>query len=394
MLGILFPLYCLISTLSPAWGATVDRNYKPSISELSVPFRDNPKILLANFPGNAVVLALLNGEVSASNYMVHLARQAGNSDPGHFIVEAPKDYGVMAVIQQLHLRRISDSKSLLQLVNNCKDYIMFEGYKGEKTIPICGTVGKRDDSFYPPDLHGPKFFNSPNGSIKVTFRNHYDYGNELIAPNEAFNQSNQEILTVHVAFTAYSKCVTPEETSRKFKCTIEKCIDRSLECDEIVNCTPGENQRHFGIDEKNCSVPLPPLFHPSFAPGHKFNHRTTTDFPDSIEVTDGSVKPPHMTTIIILVILLTFITVCGYFWSWLSHVFCIMRSMFRSAEVGVEVENPQVFASTAPRLQVAHYVPAVVLRTNLHQPHEPSNNKTELESPPPSYDILFPKSKE
>ena len=89
-----------------------------------MPFRENPKILLINFPGKSVVLNLLNGHSSASNYLVHLARQAGNSDAGSFIVEAPKGHGVMAVIQRLHLRRISDTSSLLQLVNNCKDYLL------------------------------------------------------------------------------------------------------------------------------------------------------------------------------------------------------------------------------------------------------------------------------
>ena len=185
-------------------------------------------------------------------------------------------------------------------------------------------------------------------------------------------------------------------------------------CDDIENCTPGENQRYFGVDEKNCSRSFAEV-DPNHGQGHDEQNPVIDDvievpYQNDPDLQHYSNKPLPMTTIIILVIILMFLTVCGYFWSWLSHVCCVLKGIFRSAEVGVEQHsmssnNDQMYAATPPRLPVAYYVPAVVLRATSTSPNSNNNDNSnhnsssskirtnDSDAPPPAYEMLFPSPK-
>lgn len=80
-----------------------------------------------------------------------------------FQVTAPKKYGVMVVIQGMHLRT-KKSNGIA-----CRDWIKFEQDDGFKTGQICGELDDKDHSKSPKEVTGPRFFYDTKGQMDVSF---------------------------------------------------------------------------------------------------------------------------------------------------------------------------------------------------------------------------------
>lgn len=134
------------------------------------------KIRLANFPNNTVSVKITRWEDLYASFYNFRCR---------FKVQAPRNYGVMVVIQELNLRTSRKIK--------CRDYIQFEQDDGSKTGQICGAVEKSDGSKVPERLIGPRKFYDPKGEMEVTF----------FTDARDDNTDFEDPISLNLVFTAY-----------------------------------------------------------------------------------------------------------------------------------------------------------------------------------------------
>lgn len=133
------------------------------------------KIRLQNFPNNTVSVKITRWEDLYASFFNYRCR---------FQVSAPRNMGVMVVIQSMRLRT---SKRV-----NCRDYIQFQPDDGPKTSQICGTVDAGDVSNVPEKIIGPRKFYDPKGETDVTFfTDARDEGQD------------DDLISLHLIFTAY-----------------------------------------------------------------------------------------------------------------------------------------------------------------------------------------------
>jgi hypothetical protein len=83
------------------------------------------KVKLENYPGYAAVIPLVTGDSKATSDQIF--KERGISTVGEFIVEAPKGYGIIAVIQEMKLRKTTRDRGSSNANPNatltCSDYI-------------------------------------------------------------------------------------------------------------------------------------------------------------------------------------------------------------------------------------------------------------------------------
>ncbi|ODN05088.1 hypothetical protein Ocin01_01574 [Orchesella cincta] len=189
------------------------------------------KIRLANFPNNTVSVKITRWEDLYASFYNYRCK---------FQVTAPKNMGVMVVIQSMKMRtrkRIS-----------CRDYIQFQQDDGVKSGQICGTVDATDSSKVPERSIGPRQFHDPKGALDVTF-----------FTDARDDDEDEDPIALHLIFTAYRECTPTLINSNVVKqCSSlrsHSCISSQLFCDGVINC--GFNDEDFGADEQNCGAVQP-----------------------------------------------------------------------------------------------------------------------------------------
>ncbi|CAL8096048.1 unnamed protein product [Orchesella dallaii] len=252
--------------------------YGPSLSSLTGVFvnwkgpdiwalESGRKVKLAKYPGFSTVIPLITGDSQANSDQIFQER--GISTLGEFTVEAPPSYGLIAVIQELKLRKSTRDRGYNS--SSCLDYIQFGEVKssglGNVTGKICGTVHRDDTSLKPPGLIGPRTFISTGGKLRIAFN--HAYVSELVeALLTGSSQRRKPILRVEVALTAYktncsdewvsisndtSELETFEACNDYTRSLNQTCISSKLLCDDVFNC--GGDGETLGSDDHQVLCP-------------------------------------------------------------------------------------------------------------------------------------------
>ncbi|CAL8073650.1 unnamed protein product [Orchesella dallaii] len=187
------------------------------------------KIRLANFPNNTVSVKITRWEDLYASFYNYRCK---------FQVTAPKNMGVMVVIQSMAMRT---RKRL-----SCRDYIQFQQDDGVKSGQICGSVDSSDSSKVPATIIGPRQFHDPKGELDVTF----------FTDARDDDDEDENPIALHLIFTAYRECTPALINSNAVRqCSSlrsHSCISSSLFCDGAINC--GFNDEEFGSDEQSCGA--------------------------------------------------------------------------------------------------------------------------------------------
>ncbi|ODN05927.1 hypothetical protein Ocin01_00752 [Orchesella cincta] len=252
--------------------------YGPSLSSLTGVFvnwkgpdiwalESGRKVKLGKYPGFSTVIPLITGDSQATSDQIFQER--GISTVGEFMVEAPPSYGLIAVIQELKLRKSTRDRGYNS--SSCLDYIQFGELKtsglGNVTGKICGTVHRDDTSVKPSGLIGPRTFISSGGKIRMAFN--HAYVSELVdALLSGGSHRKKPILRVEVAFTAYKTNCSDEwvsmtnetaeletfEACNDYTLSLNQtCISSKLLCDDVFNC--GGDGETLGSDDHQVLCP-------------------------------------------------------------------------------------------------------------------------------------------
>lgn len=84
------------------------------------------KLLLKNYPGLAATIPLVSGDSTASSEQIF--KERGISTVGEFIVEAPKGFGIIVVIQELKLRKVTKDRGNSSSNVSCSDFLQVCGF--------------------------------------------------------------------------------------------------------------------------------------------------------------------------------------------------------------------------------------------------------------------------